>query len=160
MQQTASQVVHQPQPLVQIINSGSIVDHMQSSQVHPVNTVANTNIPLNPSLIPYPADNKLYPGGVLNLPGKVEHSKIVDDHGNMVEITKQSGNFSGPVDDGGSYESTYLYKSSVQEEGEGQLKVTKQVTEIRTNQTVNWISKSRVLEEDPTLPKQIENTPQ
>jgi hypothetical protein len=31
--------------------------------------------------------------------------------------------------------------------------VVKQITEIKTNQTVNWISKSRVLEDDPTRPQ-------
>jgi len=32
--------------------------------------------------------------------------------------------------------------------------VTKQITEIKTNQTVNWISKSIVLEDDPTRPQE------
>ena len=37
--------------------------------------------------------------------------------------------------------------------------MTKQVTEIRTNQTVNWISKSRVLEDGSAeaSPPKIEN---
>lgn len=129
--------------------------HLESSQVHPVNTVEKINIPVNPNLIPYPPENPQYPTNILNIPGQVEHSKVVDEHGNVIETTKQAGSFVSPADigQGGSYESTYLYKSEVKEEGEGQHKVTKQITEIRTNQTVNWISKSRVLENDPTKPE-------
>ena len=52
----------------------------------------------------------------------------MDEHGNVIETTKQSGSFVGPADQGGSYESTYLYKSEVKEEGEGQHKITKQIT--------------------------------
>jgi hypothetical protein len=90
---------------------------MERSQVKPVDTVTHTNIPINRNLIPYPPENPLYPVNILNLPGTVEHHKNVDEHGNVIETTKQSGSFVGPADQGGSYESTYLYKSEVKEDG-------------------------------------------
>lgn len=83
----------------------------------------------------------------MNLPGTVENLRTVDENGNVIETTKQRGSFVGPNNEGGSYEATYLYKSQVKEEGEGTHKITKQITEIRTNQTVNWISRSRVVED-------------
>lgn len=134
------------QPVVSVLQPGSVIGHLESSQVRPVNTITNSNIPINPTLVPYPVDNPQYPGSILNLPGKVETTRTVDENGNVIETTKQTGSFVGdPNNNGGSYESTYLYKSEVKEEGEGTHKVHKQITEIRTNQTVNWISKSRVL---------------
>ena len=106
-------------------------------------------------MIPYPPEDPRYATNILSIPGKVEHSRVVDDQGNIIETTKQTGGFAGPADQGGSYESNYLYKSEVKEEGEGTHKVTTQVTEVRTHQTVNWISKSRVLENDPNQEQSI-----
>ena len=80
-----------------------------------VNPLTNSNIPVNPNLVPYPPENPQYPANILSIPGQVQHSKVVDEQGNVSETTKQTGSFTGPAENGGSYESTYLYKSEVKE---------------------------------------------
>ena len=69
---------HIQQPGISVLQAGSNIGHLERSQVRPVNTLTNSNVPINPSLIPYPPENTLYPGNVLALPGKVETVKTVD----------------------------------------------------------------------------------
>lgn len=131
------------------IPQGSIVGQLATSQVRPVGNGSTINLPFNQTLVPYPTENPLYPANILNLPGRVEKVTHKDENGNIVETIKQVGTFVTPNEEGGNYESNYLYKSQIKEEGEGTHKVHKQITEIRTNQTVSWISRSRVVENEP-----------
>lgn len=108
------------QPHISIVDPQSLVQHIERSQVRPVDTQNQSDLGINRNLIPYPPENPLYPENILNMPGgNLQHSRVVDKDGNIIEITKKSGNFLNPTDQGGSYESTYLYKSEVKEQGQG-----------------------------------------
>ncbi len=86
------------------------------------------------------------PENILNLPGQTSKIIYYDEHGVPVQLFNQTGHVSGEGPNGGTYEASYLYKSEVKEEGSGEHRIEKKITEIRTNQTVNWISRSRVID--------------
>mgnify|MGYP000880701897 FL=1 len=117
-------VIHVANPAnVHPLIPGSIVGQLDTSQVRPVTGASTITIPL----VPFTTDGHLQGSHILNLPGRVEKVITTDEHGNVVETIRQVGNL-GPGDLGGSYETNYLYKSQVKEEGEGTHKVQTQVT--------------------------------
>lgn len=75
---------------------GSIVGQLDSSQVRPVISGSTISLPFNQTLVPYPPENPVYPGNILNLPGRVEKVTHKDENGNIVETIKQVGTFVTP----------------------------------------------------------------
>jgi hypothetical protein len=104
--------------------------------------------------------NLIDPHNVLALPGQTSRVTYVDQNGAVVNSFNQFGQVEGEAGPGGSYTATYLYKSEVKESGEGEHKVEKTITEIRTNQTVNWISRSRVVDTDIRIESPSKDSPQ
>lgn len=103
--------------------------------------------------------NLIDPNNVLSLPGQTSRVTYVDQNGAVVNSFNQSGQIEGEAGPGGSYSATYLYKSEVKESGEGEHKIEKTITEIRTNQTVNWISRSRVVDTDIRIESPSKDSP-
>lgn len=115
-----------------------------------------------PTVVPtIPGPLIIDPSHILNLPG--QNSKVVytdPQTGAKIEEYNQAGLLGAQGDDGATYTTNYLYKSEVKETGEGVNKIETKITEIRTNQTVNWISRSRAIDnEGRNSPQKQSNSP-